>query len=176
MCPSSPPPNISCAPKRVCGSRVWCSGRILLSHPPQFRDAAMGGLAQGRIRPRYKPGGDAGRCPTRCHASPRRAPALASCAHLSCCPLPGAPSFLHPPPKHTPVLPQAWPQAVWGPRPGTSLHGQVGNWEHWFPRDKTRSSFAGAMVTCSDREADGCNESVCTFSTSGVSLSHCTYI
>lgn len=168
---------ISCTPKRVCGCRVWRSGWILLSHRPQFRNAAMGGVGAGQDPAALLAGRGRGTVPDPMPPITSLSPgARQLCTSVLLPPPSGIIFHPFPPQKDAPVLPQAWPHVVWGPRPSTSSHGQAGNWEHWFPRGKTPSPFAGAMVTCSDREADGCNESICTFSTSGVSLSHCTYI
>lgn len=139
--PCVSPSPISCTPKRVCGSCVRHSGRILLSHRP-VQECCRGGAGTGQDPDASRAGTGRGTVPD---PTPP-IPSPTSCAHLSCCPLPGhhLPSIS--PPNTPQCSPRLGPTWVGGPRPGTSSHREVGSWEHWFPRGETLSLFTGAMV------------------------------
>lgn len=126
LCPALPPPNSGMLPR--------------------------GGLAQGRVQTCHKQGQDVGQCPTRCHPSPRPA-----AVHI--CPAAHSQGIIpspSPPQTHPSAPPGLAPRGFGDRHPApvhTSSHGRVGNWEHWFPRGKRLSLFAGAVVVEKLRDA-----------------------
>lgn len=100
----SPPPFLAHRNESV--AAVSSTLATSCSATPPIQECCHGGVGTGQ-------GPDAPRAGTGCGTVPDPMPPIpspSSCAHLSCCPLPGH----HLPPKPTPVLPQAWPHVDLG--------------------------------------------------------------